>query len=414
MADKGLIARHIRSQLVEALGESRAVALLGARQAGKSTLVRDIAECEHPARFFNLDDAATANAARTDPTGFVAEISGPAVIDEIQRAPELLLAIKRRVDEDQTRGQFLLTGSANILTLPTVADALPGRVEYVNLWPFSQGELHGKREAFIDRLFNGRPAEVSGAPVGRGAAAAMLVAGGYPEVQGRSGRGRSRFFSSYVASIIGRDLEDVGNVRNVENIDRLLSVVAARSGALASFHGIGADLGLDKNTVRAHTKILEDLFLVRQLKPWHVNLGSRQVKSAKLYVVDSGLLAFLVGANERRVADDSGVAGALLETFAAMELLRQSDWTDEPVSLFHYRDKQQREVDVVLERNNGDVAAVEVKTAASAAKNDFAGLRYLRDRLGERFKGGVLLYTGAETLPFGDRLAAVPLSGLWD
>ena len=135
---------------------------------------------------------------------------------------------------------------------------------------------------------------------------------------------------------------------------------------------------------------------------------------AKLYVVDSGLLAFLVGANERRVADDSGVAGALLETFAAMELLRQSDWTDEPVSLFHYRDKQQREVDVVLERNNGDVAAVEVKTAASAAKNDFAGLRYLRDRLGERFKGGVLLYTGAETLPFGDRLAAVPLSGLWD
>lgn len=191
---RDLIARHVRPQLLDALGESRAVALLGARQAGKSTLVRNIAQREHPARFFNLDDAATANAARTDPTGFVAGISGPAVIDEIQRAPELLLAIKGRVDENQTRGQFLLTGSANILSLLTVADALPGRVEYVNLWPFSQGELHRKRDSFIGGLFEGRPPEVSGAPVGRGAAAAMLVGGGYPEVQGRSGRGRSRFF----------------------------------------------------------------------------------------------------------------------------------------------------------------------------------------------------------------------------
>jgi uncharacterized protein len=409
-----LVARHVRPLLLEALGESRAAALLGARQVGKSTLGRELAASDFPARFVNLDDELTANAARADTTGFIAGIERPAVIDEIQRVPGLLLAIKQRLDTNPARGQFLLTGSANILTLPTVADALPGRVEYVNLWPFSQGELSGRQEDFIDGLFAGGFPQVSGAPIGRGAIAPTLVTGGYPEVEGRTMRGRSRFFSSYIASIVGRDLEDVANVRNVENIERLLRVIAARSGALTSFHGMGADLGLDKNTVAAHTRILEDLFLVRRLSSWHVNLGSRQIKSPKLYVVDSGLLAHLVGANEQRIIDDGQLAGSLLESFVAMELLRHSDWTQEPVSLFHYRDNKQREVDIVIERHSGDVAGVEVKAAATASSGDFAGLRYLRDKLGSRFKAGVVLHTGSETHPFGDRLAAVPLSGLWN
>lgn len=409
----GLLTRHVRPHLLEALAESRAVALLGARQVGKSTLVADLAASDYPARFINLDDEATANAARADPTGLVAEISGRAVIDEIQRAPGLLLAIKQRLDSDRSRGQFLLTGSANILTLPAVADALPGRVEYLNLWPLSQGELRDHRETFIDALFDGRFPRVTGAPIGRGAMAATLATGGYPELQGRSARGRSRFFASYVASIIGRDLDDVANVRNIENVERLLFMIAARSGGLTSFHGMAIDLGLDTNTIRAHTKILEDLFLVRQLRPWHVNLGSRQVKSSKLHIVDTGLLAYLIGANERRIADDGAVAGTILETFVAMELLRQADWAQEPVHLFHYRDKQQREVDVVLERHDGAIAGIEVKASATPAASDFAGLRHLRDKLGARFQAGVVLHAGADTLPFGDRLAAVPVSGLW-
>ncbi len=408
-----LLPRHVRRDLLEALRDSRAVALLGARQVGKSTLVADLVASEYPARLISLDDDATASAARADPTGFIADITGPTAIDEIQRAPELLLAIKRRLDADQSRGQFLLTGSANILSLPTVADALPGRVEYLALWPLSQGELHGVQESFIDGLFEGRPPTLSGMPVGRAAAAPMLVTGGYPELQDRSARGRTRFFSSYVASIIGRDLDDVANVRNVENIERLLFVLAARSGGLTSFHGIGSDLGLDANTVRAHTKILEDLFLVHQLKPWHVNLGSRQIKSSKLYIVDSGLLAYLIGANEQRIAEDGAVAGNMLESFVAMELLRQADWAQQPVQLFHYRDKQQREVDVVIERHDGEVVGVEIKASATPASGDFAGLRYLRDKLGDRFKCGVVLHTGSDSLPFGDRLRAVPLSGLW-
>ncbi len=408
-----LLARHVRPQVLEALAESRAVALLGARQVGKSTLVADIAANEHPARLISLDDEPTANAAREDPAGFVASIAGPVVIDEVQRVPSLLLAIKRRLDSDQTRGQFLLTGSANLLTLPTVADALPGRVQYMDLSPLSQGELRGTRETFIDAIFDRRFPPISEATIGRAAAAGMLVTGGYPELQGRSSRGRSGFFSSYITSIISRDLRDVANVRNVENIERLLYLIAARSGGLASFHGMATDLGVDTNTTRAHTKILEDLFLVAKLRPWHTNLSSRQIKSAKLYILDSGLLAFLIGANERRIAEDGGIAGAMLESFIAMELRRQADWAAEPVRFFHYRDKQQREVDVILERHSGEIVGIEVKAGATPTSTDFAGLRYLRDKLGARFNAGALIYTGADTLPFGDRLAAVPLSGLW-
>lgn len=408
-----LFTRNVRGDVVDALADSRAVAILGARQVGKSTLVAQIAADEHPARLISLDDEATAEAARSDPAGFIADIDGPVAIDEIQRAPGLLLAIKRRLDSNQARGQFLLTGSANILSLPAIADALPGRIEYLTLSPLSQGEMRSIQETFIDDLFAGQPPRFTGATVGRRPVAPTLVTGGYPEAQGRTPRSRSRFFSSYIASIIGRDLDDVANVRNVENIERLLSVIAARSGGLTSFHGIGNDLDLDANTVRAHTKILEDLFLVRQLKPWHVNLGNRQIKSSKTYVVDSGLLAHLTGADEQRIAEDGSIAGTMLESFVAMELQRQADWADHPVQLFHYRDKQQREVDVVLERNNGDLVGVEVKASATPTARDFAGLRFLRDKLGSRFKAGVVLHLGADTLPFGDRLAAVPVSGLW-
>jgi hypothetical protein len=410
----GLVSRHARPQLLEALDESRAVALLGARQVGKSTLARDLAANEFPARYISLDDEVAADTAREDPRGFIAEVEGPTVIDEVQRAPGLLLAIKERLDRNQARGQFLLTGSANILTLPTIADALPGRVEYVNLWPFSQGEIHGIRERFIDVLLSGTFPTVSDAPVGRRAVAKLLTTGGYPELQGRSPRGRGRFFASYLASILDRDVPDIANIRSIESVGQLLHVVAARSAALASFHGMSMELGVDANTVHSHVKILEDLFLIRRLKPWYTNLGSRQVKTAKLHVVDSGLLAFLIGANEQRIAGDGAVSGMAFESFVAMELLRQSDWADEPVSLYHYRDKEQREVDVIVERYGGEVAGVEVKASATVGAKDFAGLRYLRDKLGTRFKGGAVLYTGSDTLPFGDRLAAVPLSGLWN
>jgi uncharacterized protein len=407
------IERNIRPTVVEALTEARAVCLLGARQSGKSTLARAIAQDEHPAEYLTLDNDTTRRSALEDPTGFIAGVSGSAVIDEVQRAPDLMLAIKERLDRNNERGQFLLAGSANILTLPTIADALPGRVDYVRMWPFSQGELAGRRESFIDHLLAGEPPRVDDAEVGRGAYAARIVAGGFPDAQNRGARGRKRFFTSYVSTILGRDLPDIASVRDASGVERLLGVVAARSAGLLSSRGIAGELGVDHKTVSAQTRILEELFLVWRLQPWHVNLGSRQVKTPKIYMTDTGLLAHLTNINAPRIVQSPTLAGSMVETFVTMELARQCDWADSPASLFHYRDKQQREVDVVLELGSGEVAGVEIKTAAGVRAKDFAGLRHLRDKLGDRFTAGVVLYTGRQTLNFGDRLAAVPLCGLW-
>lgn len=407
------VERNIRPTVVEALTEARAVCLLGARQSGKSTLARAIAADEHAAEYLTLDDNATRRAALEDPTGFIAGVSGSAVIDEIQRAPDLMLAIKERLDTNDARGQFLLAGSANVLTLPTIADALPGRVDYVRMWPFSQGELAGRREGFIDRLLVGDIPRIEDADVGRGAYAERIVAGGFPDARERSARGRERFFTSYVSTMLGRDLRDVANVRDTGSVERLLRIVATRSAGLVSSRAVAGEVGVDHKTVAAQTRILEQLFLVWRLQPWHANLGSRQVKTPKIHIVDTGLLTHLTNVNTERIVRSPDIAGPIFETFVAMEMARQCDWAESPASLFHYRDKQQREVDVVLELGSGEVAGVEVKTAAGVQPKDFAGLRHLRDKLGTRFKTGVVLYTGKRTLSFGDRLAAVPLCGLW-
>jgi predicted AAA+ superfamily ATPase len=405
--------RHVRPDVVEALSDTRVVVLLGARQVGKSTLATGIAQETDAATVLTLDDQATRESAMNDPTGFIGDMRVPAVIDEIQRAPAALLAIKRRVDADPTPGQFLLTGSANILTAPRIADALTGRAEYHRLSPLSQGELRETRETFIPRLFHGEAPSTNEQPAGRRPYASLMAAGGYPEARLREGKRRMRFFDSYLETIIQRDLSTVANVQDRHAVRRLLGAFAATSGSLVNHNSLARDLGVNLKTVQAHTDLLETLFLVRRLPPYSANLLNRAVKTPKGYVTDSGLLAFLLGADEERIVTDHGVAGTMFETFAVMELLRQSDWQDQPTRPYHYRDKDGREVDLVLERQSGDVVGVEVKAAASVSPSDFSGLRHLRDKLGPRFRGGAVLYSGEGTVPFGDRLFAVPLSGLW-
>jgi uncharacterized protein len=397
----------------EALGDTRVVVVLGARQVGKSTLVQRIADSRGAMPVLTFDDQATRVAAGQDPTGFVADLPTPVVIDEVQRVPDVLLAIKQGVDDDPRPGQFLLTGSANILTAPTIADALTGRAEYVRLHPFSQGELRGHLESFIPTLFDGSFPQRSNAPVGRKAYAALLTAGGYPEAVRRQAHRRVRFFDSYLDTIMQRDLRSVAALTDSANVRRLLQALASVSASEVNFERLSRSIGLANNTLRSHADLLETLFLIRRLPPWSGNLFSRAIKAPKAYVADTGLLAYLIGADERRVENDPGLGGALFETFAAMELVRQADRHAEPVTLYHYRDRDQREVDIVIERRDGSIIAVEVKAAASVTGSDLRGLRYLRERLGDRFIAGAVLYTGPNTVPFGDRLAAVPLSGLW-
>jgi predicted AAA+ superfamily ATPase len=343
----------------------------------------------------------------------IARISRPTVIDEIQRAPDLMLSIKARLDENQDRGQFLLTGSANLLALPTIRDALPGRVEYVRLWTMSQAEIAGTRPRLIESLFAETFPDVNDAPVGRHEYADRVVSGGFPEGYRRSARSRMGFFDSYLDAMMGQDVGDIANVRSVGDVGRTLRALAARSANLLNFHSMASPLGIDDKTAKAYVEILENLFLVRRHQGWHANMGKRQVLAPKTYITDSGLLAHLLDCDAARIIEDDALAGLMFESFAVMELVREAELLPYPATLYHYRDKEKREVDLIVERYNGTIVAIEIKSGASLHKSDFRGLTYLREQLGDRFIAGIVLYTGRETLPFGDRLAAVPLAALW-
>ncbi|HMJ04456.1 MAG TPA: ATP-binding protein [Conexibacter sp.] len=406
------VPRNLAGTALEAMASARVVALLGPRQAGKSTLARKLAADDLHADYLTLDDDDVRSLALGDARGFVAGLGRSTVIDEIQRAPDLLLAIKARVDLDDAPGQFLVTGSANLRRIPTVGDALPGRVDYLTLWPFTQGELAGRSEHLLDWLFRDAVPAVRNAPVGRDAYADLLLTGGFPEARRRSGPARARFFEGYVASIVERDVPDAARVHDPTAVGTLLRLVAARSGGLARYDALARDAGIDGKTARAYVDVLERLFLVRARRPWHVNLGKRQVKAPKLYVSDPGLLAGLVGADARRLRTEDALAGSLFETFVATELERQASWAEEALTFWHLRDGD-REVDVIVERPSGEIAGIEVKASATVRPEDFRGLIHLRDHVGDRLVTGVVIYAGERTLPFGDRLWAVPLRGLW-
>ena len=411
-----LIPRGIEPELRDILSVSRAAAITGPRQAGKSTLARQLQTAGVVPNYFTLDDEATRNAARDDPDGFALSLPRPAVIDEVQRVPSLMLAVKQILDNDPAPGQFLLTGSADLLTARVVADALPGRVEYLNLWPLARSEIEGKRDSVIDALLDGTPPRVSGAPKGRAASAELVVAGGFPDALNRNPRQRARYLRSYVQATLSRDLPEIGGVRgDPAKLEQLLRLLAARTSTLVNYAALGRALALDEKTVKAHIELLAQLFLLHRLRPWSANLGARQVKTPKLLLTDTGLAAALVGVDAARYSapDQGALAGGLFETFVVMELIKQASWSTTPVELYFYRDSDKREVDLVVESASGDVVAIEAKAAAATTASDLRGLRVLRDKLGERFKAGVVVYSGEHTLPIDDRIWAVPLSGLW-
>lgn len=414
MASDHLIVRHAQGAVEEALADTRVVVVLGARQVGKSTLLEQVAAAEGVGReLLTLDRQPTRAAAQADPAGFVAELRTPVAIDEIQRVPELMTEIKLRVDRDKTSGQFAVTGSANLLEMKQVKESLAGRAEYLRLHPFSQGEIVGHRETFIPDLAAGRFPVITDAPVGRSAHADLLARGGYPEVQERLAGRRARFFESYVQGILDKDLVTLGDVTDRASVARLLTAIAAVSASELNVDGLSRSLGAPASTVRRHLDLLETLFLIRRVPSWSNNLLARSIRRPKIHIADTGLLAALIGADERRVTSDLDLGGTFYETFVAAEIARQISWLDDRPQMFHFRDRDQREVDILLEHRDSSVTAVEVKASATVHRREFRGLAHLRDKLGTRFKAGALVYAGATTVPFGDRLAAVPLPGLW-
>jgi uncharacterized protein len=403
-----------------AMDDTPVVVVVGPRQCGKSTLAELVAG-ERGARQVTLDDAGPRAAANADPTGFVEALEPPVVIDEFQKAVELLPAIKSRVDRARSGGRrvsgmFLLTGSANVWASLRVSESLAGRAERLQLWPLSQGEILGRRETFIDAVLAGRVTQIVGAPPGRRAVSRALITGGYPEMLARGDpQRRARWLENYVQMILERDVRDLAaKVQQLDELPRLLGAAAARVSGLLEISGLARDTKLKRDTASRYLTLLELLFLLRRAPAWSRNLGRRLIKAPKLWFPDSGLASVLVGYDERRFeSDETTLAGALFENFVASELTKQATWCDADVRLYHLRTAGGSEVDLVIEARDGTIAGVESKLTASVRARDFNGLRHLRDRLGERFGAGVVVHTGPDTLPFGDRLWAVPISALW-
>jgi predicted AAA+ superfamily ATPase len=408
--DSALFPRFAATLVAAALQDTPVVMVNGPRQSGKTTLVRGFAGADRT--YVDLDDDTVLAAARSDPTGFIRG-HVRAVFDEVQRAPELLRAIKVAVDRDRRPGRYLLTGSANVLTLPTVSESLAGRMEVVRLLPLSRAEVHGKRPAFIERAFTGAFVKPREHLVGDELVRAVL-AGGYPEMLRRSQPQRRQTWArEYVNAIVQRDVRDVADVEKLDRLPRLVRMLAHHSGQLTNFIQIGGKIALDDKTARKYVAILEQLFLVQRLEPWSRNRAKRLVKTPKLHFLDSGLLASVLGVSAERIAQQRSALGAPLETFVFSELAKQVAWLDQAFALHHYRDKDQDEVDFVIEADDGAVAGVEVKAAATVTAGDFKGLRKLASAAGKDFRLGVVLYDGEAVVPFGERLWAGSVACLW-
>jgi hypothetical protein len=407
------VPRRAQQLVIEALADTRVVTLNGARQAGKSTLAR-VAARKYPDTVVRLlDDPATLRAARDDPAGFV-ERDGLMVIDEIQLAPELFRSIKVAVDTDPRPGQFLLTGSAQILALRDLPDALPGRMEIVELWPFSQGELEQSSDAFVDAAFAHGPDLSRASALRKRDYLERVVRGGYPEAIRRSARRRAAFFDSYLTSLIERDVRELATIERRGDLRRLLALLAGRSGGLLVLATLASESGVPRTTLNRYLELLSAVFLIKQIPAWSTGRTQRATGTPKLVFIDTGIASYLIGQDSTRLGEPDGAAGPMIETFVLMELARQLTWSQERARLYHYRTKDGVEVDAVLETPDGRIVAIEVKAGATVRSEDLAGLRHLRERLGSRMVAGYVLYTGQQTLPFGDRLRALPIDALWN
>lgn len=406
-----ILERHLATAAVAALTDTRVVAVNGARQAGKSTLVHALMK-GRTGEERTLDDATTLGAARADPNRFVRH-DGLLAIDEIQRAPELMMAIKAVVDRSTEPGQFLLTGSARLLGLRKLPDALVGRMETLELWPFSQGEIERRRDEFIDAVFADEVRLRAPADEARTAYVERVARGGFPEAVRRDEGRRARFFSAYGGDLVDRDVSQLADIQRRDALHGLLKTMAGRAAQLLKNERLAADAGLATTTLERYLALFEEVFLIKRLPAWSASTTERAVRMRKLLFVDSGLCADLQGRTVKRLLRDDAALGPLLENFVLGELARQLGWSNTRATLHHYRTRDGIEVDGVLEASDGRIVGIEVKAAETVRTEDFAGLRHLQARVPGRFHHGLVLYTGSKILPFGDQLLAAPIAALW-
>jgi uncharacterized protein len=413
MSRHAIIPRLVTPTVLESLSDNPVVLVQGPRQSGKSTLAKEIAHKEEYS-YFTFDDESLLSSAKTDPTGFVADLPRFSVIDEVQRAPQIFTAIKSVVDRESHPGRFLLTGSSNVLLIPKLADSLAGRMGLVRLHPLAQCEIEGILPTFIDALFSGsfsiRHTERLGSELTQ-----RVLAGGYPRALARpSEQRRAAWYRDYVDSIIQKDVRDLARISSFEVLPRLLSAAASRTSQLFNLSDLASPFQLSRPTIREYATLLERVYLLELLPPWHVNATSRLIKTPKIHITDTGVASSILGVNAETLQNDRALFGQLLETFVVQELKRQISWRDDSIQCFHFRDRDQYEVDLVLERGRNALVGVEIKASSTVSNSDFAGLRRLKNLAGNRFRSGVVLYDGDVSARFGDSLYAVPIRALWE
>lgn len=402
--------RLAEKRIREALSDTRVVLISGPRQSGKTTLAMELAEKDMP--FLSLDDPTLLASVSSDPVSFLRGMDR-AIIDEVQRAPELLLAIKTEVDRDKRPGRFLLTGSANLMTLPKVADSLAGRMETIRLLPLSQAEIRGGAGCFLGDAFSGKLRANDKVLLGE-ELVELVLAGGYPEALARTRWSRRQdWHLEYIDAIVQRDVRDIAQIDQLGQMPKLLSVLAEHSGQLVNYSGIGAALGMNHVTTQKYMRVFESLYLTRTVQPWYSNKLKRLAKSPKLHFLDAGLLAALRDIVPEKVARDRTAFGAILETFVVGEIFKLASWSDQRCSFSHFRDKDGNEVDLVIENRRGAVVGIEVKASATVSGKDFSGLKKLASACGDNFSAGIVFYDHDQIVPFGENLFAVPLSCLW-
>ena len=412
MTDTPQIPRLAEDSLAEALADTPVVIVHGPRQCGKTTLATRVGK-RLGFEYVNLDDDAARRAAHDDPAGFVARLPERTIIDEIQRAPELFLPLKVEVDRRRVPGRFLLTGSANVLLLPKVADSLAGRMGSIRLHPMAQCEIERREPKFLRALMQG-DFKIRSSPRLGEELASRIASGGFPAALARSTPARRRqWYADYIDAMVQRDLRDISRIGSLRSIPKLLKLAASQTARLINVSDLAAPFQVSRPTIRDYVTLLERIFLVDELQPWHSNRLKRLVKTPKLHLADSGLACALLGITAADLWQDRTMLGQLLETFAYGELRRQASGVSEPVEFSHYRDKDGAEVDIVIEHVGARVSGVEVKASSTVHPTDFRGLRRLREATGKRFVCGVLLYDGEMTVGFGDDMFAVPIAALW-
>ncbi|HEX4839874.1 MAG TPA: ATP-binding protein [Rhabdochlamydiaceae bacterium] len=403
--------RHVRTELEKHLKIFPAVLLTGARQTGKTTLVEEVAQSKGY-HFVTLDDDIALSSAIRDPAGWLASLPKPVIIDEIQRAPEIFLPMKLDIDKNRKPGRYLLTGSSNPFLSPDLADSLAGRMGILNLYPLSQGELHGSEETFINKVFANSFEIEKVQPLTN--LIEILLQGGFPPVQSLDGASDvQRWFKSYLQTMLERDIVDISNIEGLREIPRLLQLLATRSSMILNAADLSRTLGMVTMTLSRYMSLLEAIFFIHYLPGWYSNLGKRITKSSKLHLCDTAMMAQLMDVNATRLQKDSALMGHFLETFAFNELHKQNSWLASSCKLFHFRDGDYA-VDLVLEKPDQSIVGIEVKTSRSLHADDLKGLRHLQKIAGNHFKRGIVLHQGTNIEFLGDDLWACPIQILWN